>query len=83
LTLVNDAKAVALKAWSVRLAALATVFSTLEALQPLLQIFVPAGTFAIIGALFGLGTIIARFIKQDDLAAAIASVQVALDGDQA
>lgn len=80
--LISNAKEVATKAWSVRLATLATVFASLEAVEPLLQLALPQGTFAIIAALFGLGTIVARFIKQDSLASALADVEVALDGKQ-
>jgi len=82
MTLITNAKEVAKKAWSVRLATLTVLFSTLEALQPLLQFVVPAGTFAILSALLALATIISRFVKQEDLAEAIANVQVALDGEQ-
>ena len=82
MALISNAKEVAQKAWSVRLAALATTFAALDALQPLMQLVVPSGTFAIISALFGLATIVARFIKQEDLAGALADVEVALDGKQ-
>jgi hypothetical protein len=80
--MIDNAKAVATKAWSVRLAALATAFAALDALQPLLQLVVPSGTFAIISAVFGLMTIGARFIKQENLAAALADVEVAVDGSK-
>jgi hypothetical protein len=80
--IISNAKEIATKAWSVRLASLTVLFSTLEALQPLLQIVVPAGTFAILSALMALATIASRFIKQENLAAALANVQVALDGNE-
>ena len=82
MNLIDNAREVATKAWSVRLASLAALFATLDALQPLLQFVVPAGTFAILSALMALATIVARFVKQENLAAAIADVQVALDGSK-
>jgi len=79
--LISNAKEIATKAWSVRLNSMAAVFAALEIAQPLLQLAVPDKTFSVISGLMVLGGLFARFVKQENIAAALATVQVALDGE--
>ena len=62
--LIEDAKNVLLKAWSVRLALLAALFSALEVALPFFAPFVPAHTMAILAVVASSGAAIARVVAQ-------------------
>lgn len=67
LQLISDAKTVLLKAWSVRFALLAALFSGLEALSfvlPYLDGVFPHKTLAGLGALAAIGAVGARVVAQ-------------------
>lgn len=66
MTLIQDAKRVMLKAWSVRFAALSLLFAVTEAALPAVSSLLPPKTFAILTALSACGTVIARVIAQPD-----------------
>lgn len=53
------------KAWSVRLAVVAGLFSALEVVMPLFESSMPRGWFALASGLATMGAIIARFVIQD------------------
>ena len=62
--LIVDAKNVILKAWSIRLALLAAVFSAAEVALPFFAPFVPPHTRAILAVVASSGAAIARVIAQ-------------------
>ncbi len=62
--LIEDAKTVLLKAWSVRLALLAAVFSAMEVALPFFAPFVPPHTMAILAVVASSGAAIARVVAQ-------------------
>jgi uncharacterized membrane protein len=62
--LIEDAKQVLLKAWSVRLALLGAAFSALEVALPFFAPFVPPGTMAILAIFASSGAAIARIVAQ-------------------
>lgn len=62
--LVQDAKNILLKAWSVRLALLAAMFSAAEVALPFFAPFVPPHTMAILAVVASSGAAIARVIAQ-------------------
>ena len=62
--LIADAKTVILKAWSIRLALLAAVFSAAEVALPFFAPFVPPHTMAILAVVASSGAAIARVIAQ-------------------
>ena len=62
--LVQDAKNILLKAWSVRLALLAAVFSAAEVALPFFAPFVPPHAMAILAVVASSGAAIARVIAQ-------------------
>lgn len=62
--LIVDAKNVILKAWSIRLALLAAVFSAAEVALPFFAPFVPPHTMAILAVVASSGAAIARVIAQ-------------------
>lgn len=65
--LIEDAKTVLTKAWSVRLSILAALFSGLEALSlvlPYLDGIFPARALAGLGALAAIGAVGARIVAQ-------------------
>lgn len=67
MALIEDAKQVLLKAWSVRMAALSALFSGLQALTqvlPFLDGIFPHGVLAGLAALAALGAIGSRIIDQ-------------------
>lgn len=64
MTLVDDAKTVLLKAWSIRLALLAALFSALEVALPFFAPFVPPHAMAIMATIASAGAAIARVIAQ-------------------
>jgi len=66
MTLIDDAKTVLLKAWSIRLALLGAMFSALEVALPFFQpldIFPPT-TMAILALVASSGAALARLIAQ-------------------
>jgi len=65
--LINDAKTVLLKAWSIRLALLAAVFSAAEVALPFFAPFVPPKTMAVLALLASTGAAIARLVAQPAL----------------
>lgn len=70
MTLIDNAREVLLKAWSVRLAALATVFSLLDLLNQLLPFLtgvLPDKTLTAAAAVCGAATVVARFLKQQNM----------------
>jgi hypothetical protein len=62
--LIEDAKTVLLRAWSIRLALLAAVFSAAEVALPFFAPFVPPKTMAILALLASTGAAIARLVAQ-------------------
>lgn len=68
--LIQDAKTVLTKAWSVRFAILAALFSGLEALSlvlPYLDGIFPPHALAGLGALAAIGAVGARVVAQPDM----------------
>ena len=66
--LIDNAKQVLLRAWSVRLAAATTLFSLLELMNevlPFISPLVPDKMFTALAALCGAGAVVVRFIKQN------------------
>lgn len=55
------------KAWSIRLAMLATVFSLLQVVIPIYADVLPRDTFAILTAVATVGVIVARLVWQQDV----------------
>ena len=55
------------KAWSIRLAMLATVFSLLQVVIPIYADVLPRDTFAILTAVATVGVIVARLVWQEDV----------------
>ena len=66
LTLIDNAKAVLLKAWSVRLAVLSAIFAIAGAALPELRDLMPSHTFSILSAVCAGGTVLARIIRQPE-----------------
>lgn len=62
--LIQDAKTVATKAWSVRLAMLGAVFSAAEVALPFFSPFVPEKTMAILALVASAGAAVARVVAQ-------------------
>lgn len=62
--LIEDAKNVLLKAWSVRLALLAALFSAMEVALPFFAPFVPQHTMAVLAVVASAGAAIARVVAQ-------------------
>lgn len=62
--LIDDAKTVLLKAWSVRLALLSAAFSAAEVALPFFAPFVPPHTMAIMAVVASAGAAIARVVAQ-------------------
>lgn len=54
-------------AWSIRLAIVAGIFSSIEGVLPLITESVPRGIFAALSVFFGMGAVISRFIMQRTL----------------
>lgn len=65
--LIEDAKTVLLKAWSVRLALLGAVFSAAEVALPFFAPFVPAHTMAVLAVVASAGAAIARVVAQPNM----------------
>ena len=70
MTLIDNAKEVLLKAWSVRLAALSAMFSALDLLNQLLPFLtgvLPDKTLTAAAAVCGAGAVVSRFLKQQNM----------------
>lgn len=70
MNLVEDAKTILLKAWSVRLALLGAVFSAAEVALPYFDAFIPKHTMALLAVLASSGAAIARVIQQQSISGA-------------
>jgi len=64
MTLIDDAKNVLLKAWSVRLALLGAMFSAAEVALPFFDPFFPPRTMAVLALLASAGAAVARVVAQ-------------------
>ena len=64
MTLINDAKTVLLKAWSVRLALITALLSAAEVALPFFTDLIPPNTMAILAVLTSAGAAVARVIAQ-------------------
>lgn len=62
--LIENAKLVLLKAWSIRLALLAAIFSAAEVALPFFAPFIPPHTMAILAMVASTGAAIARIVAQ-------------------
>ena len=62
--LIDNAKDVLLKAWSVRLALLSAVLSALEVALPFFTTFIPPHTMAILAVCTSAGAAVARIVAQ-------------------
>lgn len=62
--LIEDAKQVLLKAWSVRLALLSAALSALEVALPFFTTFIPPNTMAILAVCTSAGAAVARIVAQ-------------------
>lgn len=70
MTLIDNAREVLLKAWSVRLAALSALFSALDLLNQLLPFLtgvLPDKTLTVAAAVCGAAAVVARFLKQQNM----------------
>lgn len=65
--LLDDWKAVARRAWSMRLIALSFVLSALEVALPYLDGHFPRGTFAVLAGLVSLAAAVARLVAQPEV----------------
>ncbi len=67
--LIEDAKTVLMKAWSVRLALLSAVLSAMEVALPFFTTFIPPHTMAILAVCTSAGAAIARVVAQPKMRA--------------
>ena len=70
MTLIDNARDVLLKAWSVRLAALSALFSALDLINQLLPFLtgaLPAKTLTVLAAFCGAAAVVSRFLKQQNM----------------
>jgi hypothetical protein len=67
MTLVDNWKAVAVKAWSMRLVVLAAILSGAEVALPLFSDAVHRGTFAALSIVVSLGAAVSRLVAQPKL----------------
>jgi hypothetical protein len=65
--LIHDAKAVLLRAWSVRLALIAAFFSAAEVALPFFAPFAPPKVMAVLAVVASMGAAIARIIAQPSM----------------
>lgn len=65
--IIPEWKRVLRRAWSIRLAVIAGVFSGAEGVLPLFTDSVPRGVFAALSVVFGIGSVVSRFIMQKSL----------------
>ncbi len=66
MTLIDNAREVLLKAWSVRLALLSAVLSAAEVALPFFTTFIQPNTMAILAVLTSAGAAIARLVAQPE-----------------
>lgn len=64
MTLIDNAKEVLFKAWSIRLALLSAIISAMEVALPFFTTFIPPNTMAILAVLTSAGAAIARLVAQ-------------------
>jgi len=62
-----DWKQILRKAWSIRLAVLATLFSLAQVVIPIYADVLPRDTFAVLTAIATVGVIVARIVWQQDV----------------
>ena len=62
--LIEDAKHVFMKAWSIRLALLSAIFSAAEVALPFFTEFVPPHTMAMLAVFTSAGAAVARLVAQ-------------------
>ena len=55
------------KAWSIRLAILAGLFSAFEIVLPLFSDFLPRGLMAMLSGFAAMGAVVSRFVVQKEL----------------
>ena len=67
MNLIDNWKAVATKAWSMRLALLSAVLSALEVCLPYLDGTMPRGRFAMLAVLVSVGAAVARLVAQPEM----------------
>lgn len=67
MNLIDDWKAVAVKAWSMRLVLLSAVLSAAEVAIPYLDDTLPRGRFAVLAGLVSLAAGIARVVAQPEM----------------
>lgn len=67
MNLIDNAKEIAQKAWSVRLMLLSAAFSAAEALLPYFAPVLPPKTMALAAMVTALGGLAMRFVKQSNL----------------
>jgi len=63
-TLIDNAREVLLKAWSIRLALLSALLSAMEVALPFFTDFVPPNTMAVLAVLTSAAAAIARLVAQ-------------------
>ncbi len=64
MTLIDDAKTVLLKAWSIRLALLSAMLSAAEVALPFFTDLIPPNTMAVLAVLTSAGAAVARLVAQ-------------------
>lgn len=67
MTLIDNWKAVATKAWSMRLVLLSMTLSAVEVAVPYLDQSMPRGTFAVLAGVVSLAAALARLVAQPEL----------------
>lgn len=65
--LIDDAKTILFKAWSVRLALLGAAFSAAEVALPFFNPFLPPKTMAILALISSAGAAVARIVAQPSI----------------
>lgn len=66
MTLIEDAREVLLKAWSIRLALLSALLSAAEVALPFFTDLIPPHTMAILAVLTSAGAAVARLVAQPE-----------------
>lgn len=64
MTLIDNAREVLLKAWSIRLALLSAILSAAEVALPFFTDFIPPHTMAILAVVTSAGAAVARLVAQ-------------------
>jgi hypothetical protein len=65
--LIDNWKAVAVKAWSMRFIALSVILSALEVVLPYIDDLFPRGVFAVLAGVVSMGAAISRLVAQPRL----------------